>query len=407
MSLTISLHLFQSQAIVRAVRKTGGRFLDHDERTNIYTDVGDKKATDKTSQALREGQTKIRRESYENKITSIPMLPAPPVGFVDGDINKWEVESDGYFNYSYEVLQHLYKADENMTAEMALRPPPHSVATQSQFLIMQKDGAQDLVNVPNTFVPGEYKPNLGAFDANRPAHPANQAAGPSPNSVATQSQQNNDRQQKPELPQGRIVSLDVPTVIVQSQSNGMLPIQQLQQQQQQQIQQQQHSITYLNLPPDAKRPRTTPPSSGSNALDNWRDAMMTNQANAQMMFNNNNRSIMNVMQCHPVGSSVMNDHQVMESSRQVKSDIQGKDSLRSNTSPNKNILLTNDGALKANLSLTESTTSSSKSAGRSTPLAPTAQSEQQQKTKVQAKDKTSETVVEDIAQTLLRLAGDR
>ena len=377
------------------MRKTGGRFLDHDERLNIYTDVGDKKATDKTSQALREGQTKIRKESYENKITSIPMLPSPPVGFVDGDINKWEVESDGYFDFSYEVLQHLYKADDNMTAEMALRPAPHSVATQSQFLIMQKNGAQNLMNVPNAFVPGEYLPRL---NANLPSPPANQTAGPSTNSVSTQSQQNNDRQQKSSLPQGRIVSS---TATVQDQSNVMFPFQQLQQHQQ--IQQQQHSINLFNLPPDAKRPRTTPPSFGPNMLDNWRDTMISNQANAQMS-NNNNLLMMDVMQSQHVGGSGLKDHQIMKSARQVKSDIQGNDNLSSNKSPNKDILLANDGASQAKA---ESTLVSTQAAGTSRPLAPTAQSEHQQKTKVQTNDKTSETVVEDIAQTLLRLAGDR
>lgn len=43
-----------SQRIVRLVREQGGRFL---RRTNdgLWTDVGNKKATEKTSQALREG----------------------------------------------------------------------------------------------------------------------------------------------------------------------------------------------------------------------------------------------------------------------------------------------------------------------------------------------------------------
>ncbi|KAL7551308.1 hypothetical protein ACHAWF_014490, partial [Thalassiosira exigua] len=51
-----------SKGIVAAVRELGGRFLQLDERTRTYRDIGDKKAVDKTSQALREGLSKIRRE---------------------------------------------------------------------------------------------------------------------------------------------------------------------------------------------------------------------------------------------------------------------------------------------------------------------------------------------------------
>mmetsp|Transcript_21963 Transcript_21963/g.35929 ORF Transcript_21963/g.35929 Transcript_21963/m.35929 type:complete len:422 (-) Transcript_21963:103-1368(-) len=116
-----------SRGIVAAVRKSGGRFLDLDERTNIYTDIGDKKATEKTSQALREGQTKIRQDAYQNKDTGKqPMLPAPPVN-ADGML---EISGEGYMEYSVKVLGELYNAEDNMTPEMAMRPAPHSVATQ-------------------------------------------------------------------------------------------------------------------------------------------------------------------------------------------------------------------------------------------------------------------------------------
>ncbi len=35
------------QGIVNAVRELGGRFLELDERTQVYYDIGDKKATEK------------------------------------------------------------------------------------------------------------------------------------------------------------------------------------------------------------------------------------------------------------------------------------------------------------------------------------------------------------------------
>lgn len=100
--------------------------MDLDERTRTYTDIGDKKATEKTSQALREGQTKIRQDIYQNKDTSMPMLPPPPT-----DANgKLEISGEGYYGFSVQVLEALYNAENNMTPEMAARPAPHSVATQ-------------------------------------------------------------------------------------------------------------------------------------------------------------------------------------------------------------------------------------------------------------------------------------
>lgn len=44
-----------SKRIVRRVREKGGRFLRRDESSGLWIEVGDKKASEKTSQALREG----------------------------------------------------------------------------------------------------------------------------------------------------------------------------------------------------------------------------------------------------------------------------------------------------------------------------------------------------------------
>jgi hypothetical protein len=54
-----------SRAIVAAVRQFGGGFLELDERSGEYFDIGEKKAVAKTSQALREGQTKIRKKMHK------------------------------------------------------------------------------------------------------------------------------------------------------------------------------------------------------------------------------------------------------------------------------------------------------------------------------------------------------
>ena len=45
-----------------------GRFLKLDEKTKLYHDVGDKKAREKTSQALREKAPQIRKQQEDERI---------------------------------------------------------------------------------------------------------------------------------------------------------------------------------------------------------------------------------------------------------------------------------------------------------------------------------------------------
>jgi len=51
-----------SRSIVAAIREQKGRFLERDAKKGVWFDIGDKKAVEKTSQALREGQPKLRKE---------------------------------------------------------------------------------------------------------------------------------------------------------------------------------------------------------------------------------------------------------------------------------------------------------------------------------------------------------
>lgn len=44
-----------------------GRFLKVDERTGLWNDVGDKKAREKTSQALREKAPQIRKQQEDEQ----------------------------------------------------------------------------------------------------------------------------------------------------------------------------------------------------------------------------------------------------------------------------------------------------------------------------------------------------
>jgi hypothetical protein len=92
-----------------------------DERTRILEDIGDKKATEKTSQALREGQTKIRKKLYmkENEAAGEP--PVAPAGSNNTPSSDESLSanfqrvksSEGYFVFSVQVLESLYKAEKN------------------------------------------------------------------------------------------------------------------------------------------------------------------------------------------------------------------------------------------------------------------------------------------------------
>lgn len=75
---------FVSRGIVRAVRAQNppGRFLQKDEKTGFWYDIGDQKAREKTSQALREGAPEIRREITSTMAPASALRPQiiPPAG---------------------------------------------------------------------------------------------------------------------------------------------------------------------------------------------------------------------------------------------------------------------------------------------------------------------------------------
>lgn len=59
-----------SRSIVAAVRQANGRFLERSKDMRFYYDIGDTKATEKTSQALREGQPKLRKRMMDDGVIS-------------------------------------------------------------------------------------------------------------------------------------------------------------------------------------------------------------------------------------------------------------------------------------------------------------------------------------------------
>jgi hypothetical protein len=67
-----------SRSIVAAIREQKGRFLERDAKKGTWYDIGDKKAIEKTSQALREGQPKLRAKMVEMGQMP-PDQPANPI----------------------------------------------------------------------------------------------------------------------------------------------------------------------------------------------------------------------------------------------------------------------------------------------------------------------------------------
>ncbi len=118
-----------------AVRELGGRFLELDERTDTYFDVGDKKATEKTSQALREGQAQTRKNIYRDESAAAAVAGLQPnLSAIDSPApNQQEISELGYFGYSLHVLDALYTEHEGTTshAPVAIVPTnvPSSVTT--------------------------------------------------------------------------------------------------------------------------------------------------------------------------------------------------------------------------------------------------------------------------------------
>eukprot|EP00529_Nitzschia_sp_RCC80_P016466 CAMPEP_0113463330 /NCGR_PEP_ID=MMETSP0014_2-20120614/12585_1 /TAXON_ID=2857 /ORGANISM="Nitzschia sp." /LENGTH=668 /DNA_ID=CAMNT_0000355287 /DNA_START=288 /DNA_END=2294 /DNA_ORIENTATION=+ /assembly_acc=CAM_ASM_000159 len=62
-----------SRSIVSAIREQKGRFLERDGEHGKWYDIGDKKAIEKTSQALRENQPKLRKKIMESGLPTSAM----------------------------------------------------------------------------------------------------------------------------------------------------------------------------------------------------------------------------------------------------------------------------------------------------------------------------------------------
>ncbi|KAL3804792.1 hypothetical protein ACHAWO_005321 [Cyclotella atomus] len=96
-----------SRGIVHAVKNLQGRFLERDDTTGLYFDIGEEKAMKKTRQALREGQSKIKL-LFRGKSEAEEAMPHTP---------------QDYFAYSVHFLSALY-AEEKSTNKQQVPVPP-------------------------------------------------------------------------------------------------------------------------------------------------------------------------------------------------------------------------------------------------------------------------------------------
>lgn len=145
-----------SKGIVAAIREVGGRFLELDERSGTYRDIGDKKATEKTSQALREGQKEIRQELYKTNEM----------------YNVREMSAEGYFGYSVQVLESLHNSEDQNNPE-ASASPQASRAAALQPPIPAVAVAGDMMNAPPLANPAMLAA-LDQFPGAAPTHATNQ-----------------------------------------------------------------------------------------------------------------------------------------------------------------------------------------------------------------------------------------
>jgi hypothetical protein len=119
-SLPKKQKMLLSQSIVNAVRSQQpmGRFLQKDANSDLWFDVGDKRAQEKTSQALREGAPELRHKLSEQKVvfTTTPTTS----GSISGDESSVAVAATKSADPDAPTVSKL-------KMESAPLPPPQTV----------------------------------------------------------------------------------------------------------------------------------------------------------------------------------------------------------------------------------------------------------------------------------------
>ena len=127
-----------SRSIVATIRQNNGRFLERSKNMEYWYDIGDAKATEKTSQALREGQPKLRKKMIDHGIITddfrsgsseqaISLVPMASVSQIDP--NSVFVGDDSYSSVDKndtktieEQQKQLEKSVHRMLADIQPKP---------------------------------------------------------------------------------------------------------------------------------------------------------------------------------------------------------------------------------------------------------------------------------------------
>jgi hypothetical protein len=146
-----------SRSIVTAVREHSGRFLERDGSKGTWYDIGDKKAIEKTSQALREGQPKLRQQitDYGNGHPGVGMeIMATPTMTTSAVFNPSIAMQQQMAQQQLLVQQQMLqqKLAQQQFAQQQIMAQRHVVA-QRQMVLEQQ--AQAVASAPSNMHPGQ------------------------------------------------------------------------------------------------------------------------------------------------------------------------------------------------------------------------------------------------------------
>jgi hypothetical protein len=132
--------------------------LELDEKSGLWVDIGDKKASEKTSQALREGQTKIRKKLYHDEIELARSSALNPDASFSSHLHlqrEVEISQEAYFGYSLQVLETLYIADETASDISMSSDNKMVVASAAAAAAIANNIGADIANPPPPKTPAQ------------------------------------------------------------------------------------------------------------------------------------------------------------------------------------------------------------------------------------------------------------
>lgn len=134
-----------SRSIVAAIREQNGRFLERDAKKSVWNDIGDKKAIEKTSQALREGQPKLKQ-----KMVEMGQMPQ------DGNMNMGQRFGNGIYNPRGNPVPGVVNG-----MRMHMPPPPSRASSNDP---MNAEGLISRLSLSSS-IPS-WTPSMASADSN-------------------------------------------------------------------------------------------------------------------------------------------------------------------------------------------------------------------------------------------------